>query len=146
MPRKFALLAATIVGVSLALTGLAIAAEGGPLEKQMETVQKKINSIRKATKAAAGWKKDGKNVAVDAAEISKIGKESVRKEKTFSDKAKKPHAEWEKMTDDMIKAADELAVLAAKPATKQPDASAAYLVLNRSCTACHAVFKPEEDK
>ena len=146
MPRKFALLAATMLGVSFALTGLAFAAEyAGDLEKQMETINKKTAAIRKATKSAAAWKKDGKTVAADALEIAKLAKEA-KKDKTSAEKVKKPQADWEKHSDELIKAADALAVLAAKADTTQPQAKEAFGAVNKSCTECHAIFRVEDEK
>jgi len=78
MTRKFAVIAATIASVTLTLTGLALAADDSPLAKQMEAINKKNNAIRKATKSATAWKKDGKTVAADAREIAKIGKEAIQ--------------------------------------------------------------------
>ena len=146
MPRKFAVIAATVLGVSLSLTGLSLAVEyAGDLEKQMETINKKNNAIRKATKSAAAWKKDGKSVAADAEEIAKLAREA-KKDKTAAEKAKKPQADWEKFSDDLIKAADALAVVAAKPATTQAQAKDAFTAVTKSCTDCHAIFRVEEEK
>lgn len=147
MPRKFAALAAAMLGVALTLglTGATVADDEKPLEKHMETINAKTRAIKNATKTLAAWKKDGKSVVKNAEEISKLGKEA-RKEKGPAEEQKKTYGEWTKLMDDMIKASDDLAALASKTSTTQPQAKDAFNKLNKSCSDCHAVFRVDEDK
>lgn len=147
MPRKFAALVAATLGVAmtLALTGLSVADDEKPLEKQMETINAKTKTIKNATKTIAAWKKDAKSVVKAGEEISRLGKEA-RKEKGPAEEQKKTHAEWTKLMDDMIKASDELVALASASGTPQPAAKAAFNKLNKSCSDCHAVFRVDEEK
>ncbi len=147
MPRKFAVLTAAMLGVALtlALTGPSVADDEKPLEKLMEVVNVKHRAIKNATRSAATWKKDASNAAKAAEEISRKGKEA-RKEKGPSVEQKKTYAEWTNLMDDMIKSADEMAVLATKPGATQPQAKDIYTKLTKTCSDCHAVFRVDEDK
>lgn len=144
MPRKLAALGAALLGVALTL-GLSAADDESPLEKQMSTINAKTKTIKNATRSAATWKKDAASAAKSAEEISRLGKES-RKEKGPAEQQKKTYEEWTKLMDDMIHASDEIAVLAAKPGSSQPDAKAAFSKLNKTCSDCHAVFRVEDEK
>ncbi len=147
MSRKFAAAAATTLGLAmtLGLAGLSAADDEKPLEKGMEKVNAKFNMIKKATRSAATWKKDGPGVPKAAEEISKIGKQ-FRTEKAPAEAQKKTVAEWTKLMDDMIVASDEMAVLAAKTSTTQPQAKDAWTKLNKTCADCHTVFRVDEEK
>jgi len=143
IPRKFAVTAATLLGVTLAVAGLSIADGESPLEKQMEQINAKSTAIRKATKTVATWKKDGKNVSKDAEEIAKLGKEA-KADKGPSEKQNKKYEEWTKLMDDMVKSADELVVVAKKSDTTQAQAKDAFTGLTKTCSACHAVFRVDD--
>lgn len=145
MLRKIAVTTATMLGVALCLTGLSVADEDSPLEKEMSVINAKTKAIRNATKTPAAWKKGGKGVAADAATISEKGKEA-RKEKGPAEEQKKSFGEWTKLMDEMIKASDDLAALAAKPGSSQVQAKDAFNSLNKTCAACHNVFRVDEDK
>jgi len=134
-----------MLGVSIAVTGLAIGDDESPLEKQMSEVNKKNTAIRKVTKTVATWKKDGKNVAADAERISELAKEA-KKDKTAAEKVQKSQTDWEKFSDGMIKAADDLAAVSKKPDSTHAEAKSAFGALQKSCTECHAVFRVEDDK
>ena len=144
MTRKSSLTLAAMLGVALGVAGLSIAADESPLEKQMSAIQAKTNAIRKATRTLPAWKLAQKNVAKDADEISKLAKEA-RKDKGPAEAQKKSFDDWGKLMDDMIKSSDDLAALARKPETAQPDAKKAFDSLNKSCSACHSVFRVEKD-
>ncbi|MDX2038768.1 MAG: cytochrome c [Isosphaeraceae bacterium] len=145
MQRKFVALFVAMPAVALLMTGLALAAEPahGPLEEIMEKVQKNTNNIRKATRTLPAWKKDQASVAKDATELKELG-EKTKKVTDYAKELKKPVAEWEKLSDDLIKTAGELATLASKKDATQPQAKEAFNAINKSCTACHSVFRVEE--
>lgn len=140
MFRKFAILAVTM----LTFAGLSMAADDeSPLAKIMEQVNKKHGALRKATSNATNYKKSAAGIPKDAEEIIKLGKEA-REIKDPSEAAKKPLAEWQKLMDDMIHSAEKLSEVAAKPASTQAQAKEAFAAYNKTCAACHAVFKKDE--
>ena len=139
MLRKFAIVAVTMT----LLTGWSIAADDSPLEKLMSEINKKTSEIRKATRTAAAYKKGAASIAKDCEEIIKLSKES-RDMKEPSEQEKKPFAEWQKLTDDMIHATEELAKVAGNAKSSQAEAKDAFTTLNKTCSACHNVFKKED--
>ena len=145
MPRKYAVLSASMLTVALTVTGFSIAADESPLEKQMETINAKTRTIKNSIKTIAAWKKDSKSAVKGAEEIIKLGKEA-RKDKGPSEKQKKTYDEWTKLMDDMIKAAEDFTVIAKNPATTQVQAKDAFKPLDKSCASCHTVFRVDEDK
>lgn len=147
MLRKIAVLSVAMFVCTLLMTGLAFAfdGKGGPLEEIMEKVQKNTNAIRKATRTLPQWKKDQANVAKDAAELEELAKKA-KKVTSVATELKKPVSEWEKLSDDMIKAAGDLSTLAKKKDATQVQAKEAFNTLNKSCTACHEVFRVEDEK
>ncbi len=145
MSRKFTLTAAAMLGVALGVTGLSFAKDESPLEKQMTAIQAKTNAIRKATRTLPAWKKDQANVAKDAEAISKLATEA-RKDKGPAEAQKKSFSDWSKLMDDMIKSSDELAALAKKSDATQAQAKDAFTGLNKTCSACHSVFRVDDEK
>jgi uncharacterized coiled-coil DUF342 family protein len=146
MPRKFGFLVAAMMGVALTVTGLSMANPApfeGPVEKQMEGINKHNNAIRKATKTVASWKKDGKGTAKDAEEIVKLAKEA-KKEKGPSEKVKKPHEEWAKLMDELIKSAEVYDTVAKKSDATHPQAKEAFTNINKTCMPCHTIYKDED--
>jgi hypothetical protein len=146
MPRKFGFLAATMLGVALTVTGLSMANPTpfeGPVEKQMESINKNHVAIKKATKTVASWKKDGPATAKNAAEIVKLANEA-KKEKGPSEKVKKPHEEWAKLMDDLIKSAEAYEKVAKKPDATHPQAKEAVANINKTCLPCHTIYKDED--
>ena len=140
MYRKYAILAVTM----MSFAGLCLAAaDESPLEHIMEQINKKHGALRKATSNATNFKKGAAGIPKDAEEIVKLAKEA-REIKDPSDAAKKPFADWQKLMDDMIHSADELSKVAAKPNATQAQAKEAFNTYNKTCAACHAVFKKEE--
>ena len=140
MLRKLAITAATM---SL-LAGIGVAAdEGGPLEKLMEKIQTKTNGMRNVTRNAANYAKGSGSIAKDCEEVIKLAKES-RDMKEPAEAAKKPLAEWQKLTDDMIRTAEELSKVTANPKSTQAQAKEAFGAYNKTCAACHNVFKKDE--
>ena len=139
MPRKFAIVALSMTF----LAGLTLADEESPLEKLMEKIQAKTNAIRKVTRNAAEYKKGAASIAKDTEEIVKLAKES-RDMKEPSDKEKKPLAEWQKLTDDMIHATEELGKITADSKTTQAQAKEAFTTFTKTCSACHTIYKKED--
>ncbi|WP_435010020.1 cytochrome c [Tundrisphaera lichenicola] len=143
MLRKFAVLT-----VTLGLIGsLAFASDfdddESPTGKIMEKVSSKHNAIRKSIRTATEFKKSGSTISKNADEIVKLAKEA-RAIKDSAEKEKKPIAEWEKLMDDMIKSAEELSKVAAKEDVALADVKDAFTPYNKTCAACHAVFKSDE--
>lgn len=146
MPRKSLLSAALMLVVAVGVAGLSIAAdEESELGKKMTAIQAKTNAIRKATRTLPAWKKDQASVVKDAEKIAELGKES-RKEKGPSEAQKKSYDEWTKLMDDMVKSCDDLTTLAKKSDTTQAQAKDAFNSLNKTCSACHSVFRVEDEK
>ncbi len=139
MLRKFAIAALSMT----LLAGFAIAADENPLEKLMEQVQAKTNAIRKVTRNAAEYKKGAASIAKDCETIVKLAKES-RDMKEPSEKEKKPLAEWQKLTDDMIHATEELSKVTADSKTTQAQAKEAFTTFTKTCSACHTIYKKED--
>lgn len=141
MLRKFAILALSVS----ALAGFSMAADDDetPFQKQMSEVNKKNTALRKSTRTEAEFKKTGDTIGKNADAIAKIGKE-YREYKDAADKQKKPLAEWTKLMDDMIKSAEDLSAAASKPKATHAEAKAAFTALNKTCAACHNVFKVDE--
>ena len=46
--------------------------------------------------------------------------------------------------DDMIKSAEDLSKVAAKPSSTQVQAKEAFTAYTKTCAACHDVFKKDE--
>ena len=139
MLRKFAI---TALAMTL-LVGYSVADDDSPLEKLMEKIQNKTNDMRKVTRNAAEYKKGAASIAKSTEEVLKLSKES-RDFKEPAEKEKKPQAEWEKLTDEMIHATEALAKIAADSKSTQAQAKEAFTTYTKTCSACHAVFKKEE--
>jgi cytochrome c556 len=142
MLRKFAFLAFALVAV----TGLALAAtddDDSPTGKLMSKINTSHRVLQKATRTAPEYKKTSSQIPKAVEEIVKHAKEA-RELKEPSEKAKKPHADYEKLMDEMIKTAEDLSKLVAKSGTTQVQAKEAYNTYNKTCTACHEVFKKDE--
>ena len=58
---------------------------------------------------------------------------------------KKPFAEWQKLSDDFIAKTEEYKGVVAKASTSQAEAKKAYTPVAASCTACHNVFRVEDE-
>jgi len=139
MLRKLAIAAATMT----LLVGYTIADDESPLEKLMEQIQNKTNAIRKVTRNAAEYKKGASSIAKDTEVILKLAKES-RDFKEPAETEKKPFAEWQKLTDEMIHATEELAKVAADSKSTQAQAKEAFTTYTKTCSACHNVFKKDD--
>ncbi len=144
MSRKWTTLAAVVTAVTLTATGLSLADEDSPLHKVMEKVNSKNNAIKKATRTAPAYKKAQKELSAYADELIVLGKES-REMKSAAEKEKKPFAEWQKLSDDFIEKTGEFKTVVADASTTQEQAKKAYTPVAASCTACHNVFRKEDE-
>ncbi|HEV3162678.1 MAG TPA: cytochrome c [Isosphaeraceae bacterium] len=146
MNRKWTVLALTVGVTALFATGLSIAADDdeSPLHKIMEKVQKENVFITKAVRSQVNFKKSQKEVVTHAEELIKLGKEA-RQFKEPSVEKKQPYEKWTAFMDDFLKTTEEFAKEAAKPTAAQPQVKDAYKNVAKKCTACHEVFKSEDD-
>jgi cytochrome c556 len=135
-----------ILTVSLGIVaGLAIAAddEETPTMKIMEKINVKHTALRKSTRNTTEFKKSGSTIAKNTEEVVKLAKEA-REIKDTAEREKKPFTEWQKLMDEMIKTSEELGKVASKPNATQAQAKAAFDDYNKTCAACHTIFKKEE--
>ena len=149
MNRKLIVLGAAMFSVTLLATGFSMADDKeSPLHQIMEKIQKNSVAITKATRTAPAYKKAQKEVVAHSEELVKLGKEA----KEIKDAAKaakgveKPIEKWDGLMDDFIKSAEEFGKEVGKSGTTQAQAKAAYKNVSKRCTACHDVFKTEEDE
>jgi len=149
MLRKWTILATVTTVVALMATGASVAQdENSPLHKLMEKVGSKSNAIKKAIRTPVAYKKDHEAVVKHADELIVLGKQA-RDMKEAAEKQKKTVDEWQKLCDDFIKKSTEFKEFAEKSGTTKNDQEAAkkaYGAVNTSCTACHNVFRVEDDK
>lgn len=144
MLRKWTTLAAAVTAVFFAAAGLSFADEDSPLHKLMEKVSAKNNAITKGVRTGPAFKKAQKDLASYADEMIKLGKEA-REDKGPAEKQKKTLAEWTKLMDDYIAKTESFRQVVAKSDAKQAEAKSAHNQVKASCTACHNVFRVEED-
>ncbi|MFO0951820.1 MAG: hypothetical protein U0835_11855 [Isosphaeraceae bacterium] len=142
--RKWTTLAAVMTAVTVAFVGLAQADEDSPIHKLMEKVNAKNLVITKGVRTPVAYKKAQKDVADAAAELAKLGKEA-RSDTGPAKAQKKTQAEWEKLMDDYIKKSEEMSELVGKSATTQAQAKTAHTAVKATCTACHNVFRVEDE-
>ena len=144
MQRKWMILVAGATAMVLTATGLSLADDDeSPIHKLMEKVNVANNTITKAVRNAPAYKKAQKEVVTSVEELIKLGKEA-REIKEPAEKQKKTHAEWTKLMDEYIKKAEELKVVASKPASTQPQVKTAHGLVKVSCSKCHDVFRVDE--
>jgi cytochrome c556 len=142
MLRKLAVLSVSLA----ALAGLAFAApddEETETRKIMEKINKHHNDIRKATRNAPEYKKGAAKIPEYASQLI-VEAKKARELKESAETAKKPFTEWQKLMDEMIKSTEEVSKVAAKKGSTQAQAKEAYNTYNKTCTACHDVFKKDE--
>ena len=144
MLRKWTTLAAAVTGVIIAASGLSFADEDSPMHKLMEKVNAKNGAITKGVRTAVAYKKAQKELPAIADELIKLGKESRDMDESVK-KQKKSMAEWQKLTDDYIKACEQFKEIVSKSSTKQTEAKSAHTQLKATCTACHNVFRVEDE-
>lgn len=143
MLRRFAILAVSVSLTAAAGLSFAAAEDDTPFQKSMSSVNKSTTALRKTTRTEAEYKKSKDTISKNADVIAKVGKES-RELKDFAEKEKKPLADWTKLMDDMTKAAEELSKVGGKDKADQKEAKTAFDTLNKTCAACHNVFKKED--
>jgi cytochrome c556 len=145
MLRKWSIVAVAVSAVLAAASGLSFADEDSPIHKVMEGVSSKSNAIKKAFRTPVAYKKSQKDIVKHSEELIELGKKA-RELKETSDKAKKPFAEWQKLCDDFVKETTDYKAVVAKADTDQPTAKKAWGKVNTTCTACHEVFRVEDEK
>jgi cytochrome c556 len=150
MSRKWVVLAASMLSFALLSAGLSLADDdekGKALEKIMEKVNKTNLTLKKNVRSAVAFKKanNGKDVATDAEELVKLGKEA----KAIKDAAKKAKdlpnavATWDELMDGFINTSEGLAKAAHKgdyEASKD-----AFKSLTARCAACHEKFRVDDE-
>lgn len=149
MNRKWATLAVMTIVSAFTAAGFSLAQEEdeSPLHKIMEKVQSNNGKITKGIRNAVMFKKNQKDVVKAAEELVKLAKEA----KPLNEIAKKTEgvedaiAKYDGFSDDFIKESDEFAKLVAGEKVEQKDAKEAYKKVSKTCTACHDVFRPEEE-
>jgi cytochrome c556 len=140
MLRKFAVLTVSL-GI---IAGLAVAADDeSPTAKIMEKINIKHTALRKSTRTAAEFKKSGSTIAKNVEELV-VEAKKAREIKDTAEKEKKPFTEWQKMMDEMISKSEELGKVAGKSNATHAQAKEAFDSYNKTCAACHAVFKKDE--
>jgi cytochrome c556 len=145
MLKKWTILGLTMAAMTAMVTGFAMAQdEDSPLHKIMEQVNAKNLVITKGVRTAVAFKKSQKDVAESAKELVKLSKEA-RVFKEPSEKQKQPYDKWTALMDDMTKASEDLAKVAEKDDVTQAQAKKAHATVKASCTACHNVFRVDEE-
>lgn len=150
MLRKWMILAATMLSVSVLAAGISLADdEESPLHKLMEKVNAKSNAIKKAYRTPVAFKKAqaAKEITTNAEELLKLAKESKELAKDGAKKAKgvkDPEKKWVELSDVFISKAEKFVEEAGKATTKD-QLKAAYNGVNQSCTECHTVFRTDEE-
>jgi cytochrome c556 len=150
MPYKWGVLAVTVVSVSLVAAGLAMAQdESSPLHKVMEQVQKHNLVITKGVRTAVAFKKAQPAVVASAKELAELAKKARGYGEEPSKKQKQPIEKWNELADDLAKEATKFAEVVEKGGTSQAKAQAkakvAFKAVSKSCTACHTVFRVDEE-
>ncbi len=142
--RKGAILALT----SFAAVGVAAIVfaddEESKLKKTMESIQAKSSLILKNTKNAAAYAKGKKDVATAAEALIKLGKE-VRDDTDAAKEQKQPQSKWTELMDAYIKEAEDFSKVAGKDDAKQADVKKAWNNVSASCSACHKIFRKDDD-
>jgi hypothetical protein len=146
MQRKWTVVGATAVSISMAVVGFAMAQdEHGPLHEVMEQVNKNNVNITKGVRSAVAYKKAQKDVVTSAEELVKLSKKA-REVKVYAEKQKQPHTKWTALVDDLTKTAEELASVAGKSGTTNLQAKKAHAKVKAACTACHTVFRIDDSE
>ena len=145
MPRKWTTLAAALTATLVMASGLSWADdEDSPLHKLMEQVNAKSLAIKKAIRSPVAYKKAQKDVVKNADALIDLGKKS-REFTEPATKQKKSQDEWTRLVDDFVKKTEGFRDTVAKTGTTQDQAKKAFGAVNTSCSACHSVFRVEED-
>jgi len=119
-----------------------------PLGRIMEKVQKHNIAITKATRNAAAFKKNQKEVEKSSTELVALAKESKPLKEAYLKNAKdeaNPQKKWDDIMDAFAKTSRELAVVAAKDGATQKQAKEVFTKVKATCADCHTVFRVEKD-
>src|SRR5438128_1100098 len=138
MQRKWMILAAAMISVSVLTVGIAGADdEDSPLHKIMEQVNAKNLAITKGVRTAVAFKKAQKDVAASAEDLARLSKEAKALGKDHIKKAKDvPNAEgkWNELMDSFTSTSENLAKVAAKSNATQIQAKEAHTAVKKACT------------
>lgn len=153
MLRKWTILAATMVSVSVLAAGLSLADDDekeSALAKVMEKVNAKSNVIKKASRTAVSFKKaqaadEIVPAAKDLVKLSKEAREMAKDGVAKAKNVKEPEKKWVELSDSFTKKLEKFVVEAGKATTKD-QLKSAFGPVNQSCTDCHNVFRVEDDK
>ncbi len=144
--RQWKTFAAVLVTAAATVTGLCLADDDdSPMEKIMSKVGGKQNAIVKAMRTPVAFTKSKADIPALCDELIKLGKEA-RELKESAEKEKKPYEDWTKLMDDYIKKTEEFKEFVSKADAKQDTSKEAYKSVQKTCTACHQVFKIDKDK
>ena len=122
-----------------------------PLGKIMEKVQKHNIAITKATRNAASFKKNQKEVEKSAADLAKLAKDAKPLKEAYLKNAKeetdpkKRQEKWDEIMDAFAKTSKDLAVAAAKDGATQKQAKVLFQSVKKTCSDCHTVFRVESE-
>ncbi len=149
MKRQWTILGVAIAAALVMTVGIAAADEKSPLHHVMEKVQASNIAITKAVKTPVAFTKDRGKAEKAAKELKKLGEQSKKMKdavKAASKKVKDADKQWDKFSDDFIKSADALATLLSESGTSQKAAKDEFGKVKTTCTACHNVFRAEEEE
>lgn len=145
MNRKWSVLGGTVAAVALLAATLPAADDDdSPLHQTMEKIQASNSTIVKGVRTAVAYKKAQADVAKASEEILKLAKETKPLGDGPAKAQKKSVDEWNKLADSFIKEAETFHALATKEGTAQTQAKDGYKAVQKSCTACHEVFRVDE--
>ncbi len=148
MPRKWMILAAAMVSVSVLTLGIAGADdEDSPLHKIMEKVQAKNLLITKGVRTKVAFVKAQKDVATSAEDLVTLAKEARELGKDVIKKAKNvPNAQgkWNELMDAFAVSSDHLAKVAGKSGATHEQAKEAFAAVKKVCADCHKDFRVDE--
>lgn len=122
-----------------------------PLGKIMEKVQKHNIAITKATRNAASFKKNQKEVEKSAADLAKLAKDAKPLKEAYLKNAKeetdpkKRQEKWDEIMDAFAKTSKDLAVAAAKDGATQKQVRDLFQTVKKTCSDCHTVFRVESE-
>jgi len=150
MQRKWMIAVATTFSVSLAVAGLSLADEGGPLHDIMEKVNAKSNAIKKAYRTGVSYKKaqSAGELKTNTEELIKLSKEARGLGKDPAKKAKNikdPEKRWVELMDALTSELEKFKDVVSQPSTDQAAAKKAFTPVSQSCTNCHMDFRIDED-
>ena len=146
-----ALVAAFGVGSGLSLAQDHKKEKDTPLGKIMEKVQKHNIAITKATRNAASFKKNQKEVEKSAADLAKLAKDAKPLKEAYLKNAKeetdpkKRQEKWDEIMDAFAKTSKDLAVAAAKDGATQKQVRDLFQTVKKTCSDCHTVFRVESE-